>query len=91
MSTIAGKYLLYAIIAFHFLIIVINIFSFFTLPFATPWYVAVPIMVYIANAVGTSVPCALTGLENRLRRRLGMPPIRYFIKHYLGGSAANVT
>ena len=66
----------------HWVLIVANLTAFIVLPFATSWYYAVPIMTYLVNLMYTNIPCALTKLENKLRRKLGMVEIHSFIKYY---------
>lgn len=72
------------LVAGHWIVIVGNLSAFFILPFATSWYVALPIMSYIGLLTFSRVlDCPLTRLENKIRKQLGMPEIKGFISHYL--------
>lgn len=73
---------LWSLVVFHTLVIVGNIFSFFILPFVTPWYIAIPIMSYLLSILTLPTPCPLTKLEDHIRIHLGMPPIKHFVGFY---------
>lgn len=73
----------YLLVAFHMAIVLGVICSFFLLPFFQPWYVALPIMVFIFAHSTTRVDCKLTEAENYLRVKLGYKRIGGFVKHYL--------
>jgi hypothetical protein len=47
------------------------------------WYVALPLSVWIVNLSIIPMKCPLTTLENCVRIRLGLAPIRSFIKHWV--------
>lgn len=52
--------------------------------YLAPWYIAVPVVHFeLQQAFGGR--CPLTVLENRLRRRRGLPVVRDFIGHYVFG------
>ncbi len=73
------------LVVFHFILIITNFLSIFVLPFATPWYIAAPMITLIVNLTFSPLPCPLTTWENRLRVKLGLPKIKYFIGHYILG------
>jgi len=73
----------YSLVAAHMAILVANCAAILLLPFVSPWYVAVPVISLLVNLMFSAVECPLTKLENRLRRRLDMPPIKYFVGHYI--------
>lgn len=77
------KALLYFVILFHFVVIFTVISSFFVLPFKAPWYIAVPLMIYIFYLVTTRVDCPLTNFENFIRSKLGMRKISGFVGFYM--------
>ena len=70
------------LVGLHSAIIFANAAAFFFLPFLTPWYIAVPCCTIIGRVLFTDVRCPLTVLENRLRKKLGMPQIDKFVSHY---------
>lgn len=76
------RLVLIVIIVGHALVIVGNIVSIFVLPFCAPWYVALPIISLLINLMFGPTDCPLTRLENRVRRRVGMKEIKYFVGHY---------
>jgi len=59
-----------------------NISAIFVLPFLTPWYVASPLVTYLLSLFTTSAPCPLTRLEDKIRIKMGKPPIKHFIGYY---------
>ncbi len=77
------KVLLLLLIIVHFVIVLAVPVCFVVIPFATPWYVAIPLMIYLFNLCYTNVQCGLTRLENQLRLKIGLPKIDGFIKHYM--------
>lgn len=48
-----------------------------------PWYVSIACCTAIFWVSTTREECYLTKLENKIRMKLGLPPIKGFIKHYL--------
>tara|TARA_R110002110_G_scaffold173038_1_gene376009 strand:- start:125 stop:499 length:375 start_codon:yes stop_codon:yes gene_type:complete len=74
----------------HWLVVLGNFSAFFILIYnglhpdqTIPWYVAVPLCTFIGVITFSRVlDCPLTGYENKLRQRVGLPPIKAFIKHY---------
>lgn len=77
------KKVLRLVVAVHMLAIIFNLIAFIILPFLTPWYIALPLDTFLANAIFNNWNCPLTQLENAVRIRIGKPKIRVFIKHYL--------
>jgi len=73
----------YTLIVIHFILVIAVATSFCLLPFLAPWYIALPIMVFIFFFSTTRVECQLTNLENQMRRRLGLKKIGGFIGHYM--------
>jgi hypothetical protein len=77
------RLLLYLIVVIHFVFVVGDVAAMFVLPFMTPWYVWIPLETWLVNTtLGKTLVCPVTEYENYLRRNLGMPEIRGFIKHY---------
>ncbi len=76
--------LLFFVIAFHFFVVIINLISFFILPFLEPLYVAVPCMsaIVMLSTLKTYV-CPLTALENSIRESLSLPIVHGWMGHYL--------
>jgi hypothetical protein len=79
---------LVSIVGIHYAFVFLNIASLVILPFVTlsgtvPFYISVPIMTWIGNLIlAPPSQCPLTRIENKIRERLGLLPIRGFIKHY---------
>lgn len=71
------------VVVIHYLVVVSNVISCFIIPFIFPWYVAVSIISGIVSLLTTRNSCPLTDLENKLRKKLGMKPIKGFIKAYV--------
>jgi hypothetical protein len=70
------------VVGFHMLVIMGMAVSFFTIPFYTPWYISIPLETLIINLLFSPVSCPLTRLESRLRRSLGLPEVRFFVRYY---------
>ncbi|MAF24457.1 hypothetical protein CL634_02625 [bacterium] len=75
----------------HWAVVVGNFLAFFILIYhgfhpsqTIPWYVALPLCTFI-GVISTSrvLDCPLTAMENKMRKEVGLPPIKAFIKHYL--------
>ena len=77
------RLLLFSVIMGHAAIIILNVATLFILPFYVSWYIALPVMTLIVNLIFSPISCPLTKLESRIRRELGYPEVRFFIKHYL--------
>lgn len=74
--------ILYSIITFHMSIILFNLLAMFVVIFLAPWYVSLPIASLIVNMTFSPLSCPLTRLEDSVRRKLGLPTIRHFMKYY---------
>ncbi len=72
----------YTLVVTHFTLVCGVGVSFLLLPFLAPWYIALPLMVFIWFFGTTKVECKLTDTENYLRKQLGMKPIGGFVGHY---------
>ena len=74
----------------HWGVVVGNFLAFFILAYhgfhpeqIVPWFVSLPLCTFIAVISFSRVlDCPLTAAENKLRRQVGLPPIKAFIKHY---------
>jgi len=76
--------LFYGIVALHWIVIIGNLTAFLILPFIEPFWIALPIMSFIALITfSKELVCPLTMLENRFRKSAGQPEIKAFIRHYL--------
>lgn len=73
---------LQVIVMLHALIICLNVTAFIALPLEQPWYVWVPLCTIIARIVWGAGECPLTVLENKIRKKIGMKPIKGFVYHY---------
>ena len=70
-----------AVVVVHVLVIITVFIAAITSIFALHWYQAILGIVTVLN-LAYSQRCPLTDLENKLRVREGLPPIKGFIKHY---------
>lgn len=77
------KLALYFVVVVHFVLVLAMLMSFFVLPFMEPWYIALPIDVFLVFLVTNPIACKITELENWLRQKLGMKRIGGFISHYI--------
>jgi len=78
----ALKFLLMFVVLTHSIIIFCNMAAFFIAPLYCPWYVWIPMCTVIARIVSGAGVCPLTTLENKLREKIGMKPIKGFVSHY---------
>jgi len=76
------KSLLMFVVLAHSIIIFLNMAAFFIAPFETAWYIWVPICTMVGRTLSASGRCPLTILENKIRERIGMKPIKGFVYHY---------
>lgn len=76
------RLLLYAVVTFHFGLVLVLASCAVVAPLQAPWYVGLPILVFVAQQFFGN-RCPITNLENRIRRSLGMPEIRGFIGYYI--------
>jgi len=60
-----------------------NALAFFSVPFLTPWYIALPICSFIfLITFSREIRCPLTNWENDIRVKLGKKKIGGFVGHY---------
>ena len=76
------KAILMVIVFVHSVIIFFNVAAFFIVPFKTPWYIWMPICTMVGRTLSASGNCPLTLLENKIRCKIGMKPIKGFVYHY---------
>tara|TARA_Y100000034_G_scaffold129820_1_gene187004 strand:+ start:3483 stop:3938 length:456 start_codon:yes stop_codon:yes gene_type:complete len=76
------RVMLTMVVGGHMAVLGFNIIAMFTLPFYTPWYVALPIITLLINLMFSPIACPLTKLESRIRRSMKYPEVRYFVKYY---------
>ncbi len=80
------KAALYTTIVIHVVLVLFLAASVPRLFIYEPWYVALPLSVWIMHLAKAPFRCPLTQLENKFRAKLGWPKIHGFINHYfLGG------
>lgn len=77
------KLILYGIVALHYVLFFFLIASIPMLLIYEPWYVSVPVVVWLINLATLPVRCILTTWENRIRTKLGMPKINGFVSKHL--------
>ena len=75
--------ILYTIVTIHMSIIIFNLLACFVIVFLAPWYVSLPITSLIVNMTFSPISCPLTRLEDSIRRKLGLPIVRHFMKYYI--------
>jgi hypothetical protein len=66
----------------HFVLVFGNMLACLVLPFYVSWYISLPLITFLVQQFTSRVECPLTRLENSLRRKLGRPEIKTFLKHY---------
>jgi polyferredoxin len=75
--------LLYIVVVSHHAYIFFFILS---IPFViiyAPWYIWVPLISWFLNAtMGQGWICPYTAVENKIRKKVGLPQIDAFVKHY---------
>lgn len=67
----------------HYVLFVSLVLSIPYLILLQPWYVSVPVVVWILNLMTLPVKCPLTELENYLRRKAGLKEIRGFLRAWI--------
>lgn len=77
------KILFYMLVAAHYALLLVLAASIPMLLVYSPWYVSIPLVVWIINLFTLPVRCVLTTLENRLRAKIGLPRITGFFKHWV--------
>lgn len=77
-------YLALVIIVFmHYILFIVLVGSVPFLFLYEPWYVSIPVAVWLLNLMTLPVRCPLTTLENRVRRELGLKTIRGFVSYWI--------
>ena len=78
------------VVLIHHAVVIGNFSAFFILafqgftPYGFPWYIALPLCSFIVLVSFSKVlDCPMTQYENKLRREVGKPEIRGFMKHYI--------
>ena len=72
------------LVIFHIGVVFGNAAAFVSLPFLTPWYIALPMCSFICLITfSRELRCPLTNLENSMRKKMGKKEIRGFIGHYM--------
>ena len=80
---ISDQIILYSIIISHHVYIFLFIISLPVMILNAPWYISVPLFSWFLNAaIGPGWICPWTALENKYRKKVGMPTIDTFVKHY---------
>ena len=73
---------LYSVVAVHLALVFAMSVSIPLLFINQPWYVALPLSIWIMHLSKGPFRCPLTQLENKIRVDLGKPKISGFISHY---------
>lgn len=80
---ISDQILLYSIIISHHTYIFLFLISLPVMILNAPWYISVPLLSWFLNAAfGQGWICPWTALENKYRKKVGLPTIDTFVKHY---------
>lgn len=75
---------LYTTVIAHYVLFFALLASIPLLLVLEPWYVSIPVVVWLVNLVTLPVRCPLTTLENTIRLKIGLPKINGFVsKHIL--------
>lgn len=77
------RVLLWFVVIVHFLLLFAVVGALFVIPFRCPWYISIPLIIYIVSLLATRVECPLTNLENAIRSRIGMKRIGGFVGNYV--------
>ena len=84
----SGNHLyLHFIVSLHWIIVLANLSAMVVIPILclmghVAWYIAFPVVTYLSQLACTRIDCPFTNYENKIRKKLGKPPIDGFIKHY---------
>ena len=73
---------LVAVIVLHMGLVMSVVASVFMLALEQPWYICVPLCLFVYSYCTNPVKCMLTEFENYLRLRLGIRRIGGFVGHY---------
>jgi len=77
------KLILFLVVSSHHFYIVAILASIPFLIFNASWYVSLPLLTWLLYLGFSQIlDCPWTSLENRYRKKIGMPTIDTFIKHY---------
>ena len=71
------------LVALHFILLPCVVASVVLTWLYQPLYVALLFTISFANLMFTRAECVLTNLENKIRKRLGLPKIRGFVARYI--------
>lgn len=77
------KILLYIVVGSHYILFLALVFSMPFLAIYEPWYVSVPVIIWVLNLMTLPVKCFLTTLENWVRTRAGLPTIKGFVSRWI--------
>ena len=72
-----------ATVVSHYVLVAVLASAIPMLAMYTPWYISVPVIVWLLNLFTLPVRCPLTTLENFFRERAGMPKIRGFVSRWI--------
>ena len=84
----SGNHLyLHFLVLLHWIIVIGNLGAMVALPVLflmgeVPWYYGFPLMTWLSVSACTRIDCPFTRYENKIRKKLGKPPVDGFIKHY---------
>ena len=84
----SGNHLyLHFLVLIHWIIVIGNLGAMVVIPilFLTgdvPWYYGFPLMTWLSVSACTRIDSPFTRYENKIRKKLGKPPVDGFIKHY---------
>jgi uncharacterized membrane protein len=67
----------------HYILFIVLVGSVPFLFIYEPWYVSIPVVVWLLNLMTLPVRCPLTTLENKIRRVLGLKTIRGFVSYWI--------
>ena len=78
---------LHFLVVLHWIIVIGNLGALVVIPILflmgeVPWYYGFPIVTFLSQLACTRIDCPFTNYENRVRKKLGKPPVDGFIKHY---------
>ena len=78
------------VVLLHHAVVLGNFSAFFIVafqgftPWGLSWYVALPLCTFIVLVTFSKVlDCPMTRYENKLRKEVGKPEIKGFVKHYI--------
>ena len=84
----SGSHLyLHLIVLAHWAIVLANLGAMIVLPILcltgdAPWYIVFPLMTWLSVSGCTRIDCPFTRYENKIRKKIGKPPVHGFIRHY---------